>query len=75
MHELTISPLPPDQFAGLLGQRAAGFADALRDASTALTGRRMWHINSTGHGTAFPEWSSGEHPCCRRAPYRLTHRW
>ena len=56
MEEVEISPTSPDRFEELLEpDRYRRFADALDGAARALSGRTLWHINSTAEGGGVAE--------------------
>jgi trehalose synthase len=45
-----VSPLPPDRFRELLGERYREIEEGINRASELFAGRVVWHVNSTARG-------------------------
>src|SRR5947207_9533362 len=48
--EVPIQPLSPERFRTVLGDRYAEVEDAIDRAGELLSGRVVWHVNSTARG-------------------------
>jgi len=56
MHEVTIAPHPPDEFAELVEEGdLSRYQRALTHAATGLRGHTWWHVNSTADGGGVAE--------------------
>ena len=55
LEEVPVGAISPDRFRPLLGDGYAGVEQAIARASEVLTGRVVWHINSTARGGGVAE--------------------
>ena len=53
--EVRVSPLPPDRFREVVGERWPEIRDAIDVARHIFAGRVIWHVNSTAHGGGVAE--------------------
>ena len=55
LEEVTVPAMSPERFRSLLGDRYEKVEDAIATAREVLTGRVIWHVNSTAKGGGVAE--------------------
>jgi trehalose synthase len=56
MHSVEVDAIRPERFADVLGPEASSaLSEAMRDGRDLLSGRRLWHVNSTAAGGGVAE--------------------
>jgi trehalose synthase len=55
LEQVPVAALSPERFRSLLGERFEQVDEAIATATELLTGRVIWHVNSTAHGGGVAE--------------------
>src|SRR6476620_960616 len=55
LEEVPVAALSPERFRPLLGESSSQVEDAIGRASEVLSGRVVWHVNSTARGGGVAE--------------------